>query len=311
MNEPFTWPRYPQSKEDFDALMLAADAAMSDRGLDPPQRPMHLPHLFWEAFEWGGDVFPLSSLAESAGYEGDVLMAKAQRWYRGNYGEKLTSDMVIGFVPVRIGNATWRVRLGVIYGAVQIFVDRNLQNGGVTLGSRGAAATFNSLCAVEDLPQGLVDNIDEAEICQFYQFFLYAHENIRWHSELHSSELFEVARNDYAASTADLLAGRYAHSRWSTQQAVEKTIKGMLTLAGTNFPTSGQRGHNLKHLGNLLEQDHGIRIQPSYLNFAECSPKVRYGEEPSSDGQAMTANHAFLKVVNDIRTSLQIAKIIG
>lgn len=311
MNKPFAWPAYPQNEEDFGSLMRAVDAALSDKGLEPFQRPLHVPRLFWEAFDWSGDVLPSPLLAKSAGYRGEVLMAKAHRWYKQNYGEKLKSDFVVGFVPYKLGNATWRIRLGVIYGAVQILVDRNLQNRGVNLGSRGAAATFNALSAIEDLPQGLVDNISDAEIRRYYLFYIFAYENIQWYTELPASKLFQVARSDYAASTADLLAGRYGQARWGAQQAAEKTIKGLLTNAGSSYPTGGHRGHDLVHLANLLEKNHGIRIQRSHLVAATCSSKVRYGEEPSSHGQAMTANHATLMIFNCIRTSPETAAIVS
>lgn len=310
MNEAFTWPAYPQSEEDFEALMRAVDVTLSDKGFKPSQRPMHVPRLFWEALGWSGDVLPSSSLSESAGYKGEVLMAKAHCWYKQNYGEKLKFEFAVGFVPFRLGNAIWRVRIGVIYGAVQIFIDRNLQNTGVTLASRGAPATYNALSAVEDLPQALVDNIGEAEIKLYHQFYLFAYENLQWHSELPTSELLRVARNDYAASTGDLLAGRYGQARWGAQQAVEKTIKGLLALAGTNYPTGGRRGHDLIYLGDLLDKNHGIRIQHSHLMSAGCSPRLRYGEEPSSEAQAMTANHAVLMVFNCVRTNPEIAAIV-
>ena len=84
-------------------------------------------------------------------------MAKAHAWYERTYGERLNSDWAYGYAPVRLGNALWRVRAGVSYGTVRLFIDRDLQTQGVRLGRRGGApASANVLLDVDGLPQGLI-----------------------------------------------------------------------------------------------------------------------------------------------------------
>jgi HEPN domain-containing protein len=299
--EVFHWPAYPQSEEEFEALMRAIDAKLSSMGLKPSQRPLNVPHLLWEAFGWGGDVCPPKSLAQSEGYEGEVLMAKAHRWYQQNYGEKLKSDLAVGFVPYRLGNAIWRVRLAVIFGSVELFVHRDLRNVGNRLAVGGSTASFNALTAIEDLPQGLANRISAKEAREFLAFYVFAYGSLQWHSELANSELLRVARNDYASSTSDVLAGHYGQARWNAQQAVEKTLKGLLQRAGMNYPTGGRHGHDLIHLTSLLNENQGVRLESSHLIAASCSPKVRYGEVPSSEADALTANHAVLGVFDSFR----------
>jgi HEPN domain-containing protein len=300
MSDRFSWPSYPKNEHEFDALMRAIDEALAARGLTPAQRPLNVPFLLGSALGWSGNVLADADLAKHAGYTGDVLMAKAHRWYEEHYGKKLNIDFGFGAVPYRLANAVWLVRLARTWGTVRIFADRNLLNRG-TDGITSGPASYNALCAVEDLPQPLINSIENEEIARFHRFYIFAHENLQWHSGLTESDLFRAARDDYSASTTDLLSGRYGLARWGAQQAAEKTIKGLLAVGGTNYPTGGRDGHDLIHLANLLRNARGAQIRHSQLVAASCSPRVRYGEELSSEEQALTANHAVLAILDDIR----------
>lgn len=108
----FSWPAYPTTDAEFEALMSAIDAALAAEGLKPFQRPLHVAFKFWEAFGWGGLAIPPRELADLPGFTGDVLMAKSYRWYELGYGAQLKSDMAYGFAPARLGNGVWRVQIG-------------------------------------------------------------------------------------------------------------------------------------------------------------------------------------------------------
>lgn len=92
---------------------------------------------------------------------------------------------------------------------------------------------------------------------------------------------------------------------------MEKTLKGLLTIAGTAYAAGGPNGHNLIHVGRLLDQHHGITINPALLALATCSPKVRYGEEPSTEEQALQANHAVLGMLEQLRRSTRTAGVLS
>lgn len=305
----FTWPKYPSTPAEFEALMSAIDAALVEQGLHPWQRQLHVPKKLWEAFGWHGDICPPKELASQPGFTGQVLMAKAHAWYEHVYGKRLKADMVYGYAPARLGNSTWKVRFGVIFGNVQLFIDRNLSNRGLQLGS--PSASHNVLCGVEELPQGFVDRLSDDSILQHFQFHINTHFALQWRQELPSSELLDMARADYDQSTTDVLAHRNGQARWAAEQAVEKTFKGLLRWAGTPFPTGGPNGHNLKHLAGLLAQHHSISVSSALLDLASCSPKIRYGEEPSTDEQALLANHAVLEILNQLRLNPATAALLN
>lgn len=297
----FSWPAYPTSEAEFEAMMSAIDEALVSDGLHPWQRQFHVARKLWEAFEWSGNVFPAKELAAQPGFTEDVLIAKTHAWYEKVYGERLKSDMVYGYSPARLGNATWKVRFGVIYGSVQLFADRNLANRGISFGP--PSASHNILCAVEDLTQEFADRVSDDALNQHFQFHIRTHQALQWRQQLPCSELLDMARADYDQATSDVLAHRNGQARWAAEQAVEKTIKGLLRWSGTPFPTGGANGHNLKHLAGLLAQHHGITISAALLELASCSPKIRYGDEPSSDEQALIANHAVIEILDQLRVS--------
>lgn len=311
MDNKFTWPTYPQTDSEFDALMRAIDKVLWKKGVEPFRRPIHVSRLFWEAFGWGGRLLPPKELALLPGFDGDILIAKAHRWYENTYGERLKADFAFGYAPVKLGNAIWRVRFGVFFGEVNLFIDRNLENRGITCSSRNGEASYNVLCAVENLTQALVGQLHDTELDKYLHFYKFGLESLMWRNdELPDTELLNTARADYDASTADVLGQRYGQARWGAQQAVEKTIKGLLKIAGTPFPTNGTEGHNLKRLGELLQQHQGITIAPALLDQASCPTRVRYGEDPSTEDQAFQANHAVLGVLDQLRKNPKTATLL-
>lgn len=291
--------------------MSAIDAELAVEGLKPAQRPLRIGFKFWEAFRWSGQVIPPKVLADLPGFTGDILMAKSYRWYELTYGDQLKSDGAYGFAPARLGNSIWRMRAGVTYGTVQFFLDRNLANRGISIGSKGVRASSNVLCSVEGLPQGLADRLPDQALSEYFDFHIFVHENLQWRSSLPRIELLDMARQDYDQSTADVLAHRYGQARWGAQQAVEKILKGLLTIARTPFPTGGPNGHNLRHIAQILKEHHGVAIADVLLDASSCSPKVRYGEEASTGAQALLANHSVLGVMEQFRLSSKIDGIIS
>lgn len=312
MNDKFTWPAYPETVEEFEALMRAVDAALSSEGLKPFQRPLNVPRKFWEAFKWGGNVLPDRQLAQEPGFTGDVLMAKAHEWYEQSYGRKLDADFAFGYAPYRLGNAIWRIRAGLTRGEVALFIDRNVERGGpaIVLGTQGRPAIFNVLAAVEGLPHGLAQRLTDRALDEYADFYVYLLKTLAWRDRLPGDELFRVARADYDQSTADLLAHRYGQSRWGAQQAVEKTIKGILSIAGTKFPRD-RSGHDVLLLADLLARHHDVRLEAAALKTVSCSASVRYGEVVSSESDAYDANHAALHVLEQLSAAENVSRLLA
>lgn len=310
MSNSFLWPKIPETDAEFEALMQAIDGVLAARGLKPAQRPLNVSPLLWEAFGWEGNILPPRELASRPGFRGQVLLAKAYRWYDQIYADKIKMDSSFAHIPVVLGHDIWRARIILIYGTVRMFVDRDLKNRGNRMGSGQNRSTFNILCAVDGLSQDLSTRLSDAELERYAKLTQAAYRALVWREGLPRNDLLTSARGDYSSSTEDVLARRPAQARWASQQAVEKTLKGLLAIAGLAFPTGGPKGHDLLHLAELLERGASIAIDSSDLTAATCSPRVRYGEEPSTEIQALNANHSVLWVLQQLAECPHTASLL-
>ncbi|MFP5426594.1 MAG: HEPN domain-containing protein [Gammaproteobacteria bacterium] len=306
----FSWPAYPSTELEFEELMAAADNALAAEELKPFQRPAHVGRLFWEAFEWGGRMSPPDEMADRPGYQGDVLMAKALRWYTETLGNRLKSYFELGHVPARLAQTIWLVRIANWCGSVEFFLHRNLLNKGSSKGSQTIPPSMNVLTLIDDLPQGLVDRLTDNELEAHFMYHMFAVENIQWLNNLPRTNMLNVAIGDYASSTHELLAHRYPQSRWAAQQCVEKSLKGFLHMAGTPFPKGGKDGHNLSKLAKIFYDEHGVSINPQLIQMAHCSTGTRYQDEPSTEDQAFRANVAALNIFDTLKKSPGVKKIL-
>jgi HEPN domain-containing protein len=311
MSNSFSWPKLPETDTEFEGMMHAIDGVLAARALKPAQRPLNVPSLLWDAFGWEGNILPPREFASRPGFKGQVLLAKAYRWYDQIYADKIKMDSSLAHIPVALGHDIWRARIILVYGRVQMFVDRDLNNRGNRIGSGQNRATFNILCVVEGLSQELSTRLSDAELERYAKLTQGAYRALVWREGLPRIELLATARGDYSASTEDVLARRPTQARWAAQQAVEKTLKGLLSIAGIAFPTGGPRGHDLVHLAELLERSASITINSSDLMAASCSPRVRYGEEPSTETQALNANHAVLRILLQLAECPHSASLLG
>jgi hypothetical protein len=95
----FSWPHLPTTEAEFEELMQAIDSELNSRGFRPAQRPLPVARLLWEAFGWGGNALPPKDLALQLGFEGQILLAKAYRWYDIVYADQLKLDFSLGYGP--------------------------------------------------------------------------------------------------------------------------------------------------------------------------------------------------------------------
>lgn len=298
----FSWAKPLITDSDFQGLMEAIDQALSDEGVKPEFRPIHVGKKLWEAFEWSGRLTPPENLADEPGYQGDILMAKADRWYKQTLGSRLKFFLVLGYIPAKIGNIIWRVRLNEFAGTVNFFLDRNLLNRGSSKGNEMEHPSVNILSLVEDLPQSLVDRLSDEELKRHFNYHMLAVNSLQWRNNLPHTNLLNAAKDDYHSSTQEIMAHSFSQARWAAQQCVEKTLKGILELVDGKYQT-GRNGHNLNILSENIEKTFGLKIHPTLLNNAHCATAARYREEPSTQQQAFQANLAALGIYDTLNNS--------
>lgn len=297
MENLFTWPAYPRNEEEFRNLMLAVDLELTNRGLNPSQRSMHISRLFAEAFNWSGNIFPNKKLVELPGFEGQVLMAKAQKWYEDFYANKL--NMSLESFPIIIRNNLWEMRIPMVYGEVDMFINRNVK----IEKNPNTLNTCNILNLINDFPQAFADDLTKEEIFNIVLKFDLAFKALKWQKDLPDlvspkDNLFSIAKADYESSTSLILRlnkSSYGLSMWASQQAVEKTLKGLLSLGNFAFPTTNN-GHNFTTLQSLIKNNINVDIPTILLDKMNYKPKVRYEETQHKQDLALTANQGVLEL---------------
>lgn len=308
--EKFNFPGYPISELEFESLMKAIDKSLAEEGKKPFQRPLHVGFKLFEAFEWSGKLIPPDKLADEPGYSGDILMAKALRWYKQTHARRLDVFGTIGYVPAKLGSTIWKVRIPVWFGRINFFCDRNVNNRDNYSGNSSAIPSTNILTLVEDLPQGMVDRISDSELIDFHGFFVMAMRSLEWMQNLPNVDLFKLAKDDYDCATQEILNHRYPTARWATQQSVEKLLKGLLSMEKIEYSTKGGAGHDLHKLSQTLYESLGISISKTLIELSSCSARVRYNEDPSTELQAWQANMASLGIYDILSNCKATNKII-
>lgn len=301
--------------------MWGIDGHMHKEGLDIVVRPKNITFLVADAFGQKCGVSPVDELADESGYEGDILIAKARRWYKEVYGDRLTMKWTIGYVPAQLGNALWRVRVPiVVQGECMYFVDKDLGRIGINgtgevlrkdsiLFGEPKPAQVNGFYLIEGLLQAMADRLPDQDLNSFDAFCKETLTGAGCFGRLtRREELLGTAYRDYAASTDNLLNGRLPQSRWDAEQAVEKIIKGLLKTA-TGRPA--QKTHDLKELANSLQPYLTHPIDGTLLDNAAWPTKGRYAEKSTTQDECLRANHVVLKIAKQISEDQKVQVMLS
>jgi hypothetical protein len=222
---------------------------------------------------------------------GDAIL----RWYEGTYGDRLKVDMCPGRIVVLVDGDLYVLRIPRLFGAANFVLTREfLAEPGI---SRGAV-TCNIVQLLEGMTAAKAAGLSDAALSAINVAFgigLPAAYTL----ESTDHELMYTPRRAGAAAIAGLMdqGERYGASKWASLQAAEKVLKTAISIKGAKFKFT----HGLKELSMHLS-DLGIAVDagPLIANI-QCSPKIRYGEEPCTRDQALAAHQASLELVNRLR----------
>ena len=333
ISQRFEWPEgNPNNEAEFERLMRALDKHLAEQKGQPLYRLMgfYIEDALREAgLEGITEAWRLES-ASKPGYAGEPLVAKAYQWYARVYGEKVfgknaAGDMwSVGFIPVKLGNeAVWKVRIPLTMTWPQFVCDAEdfKGSGGKNYVSHDAK-TVNVLRLVENLPPKLIDYMSEAEqggLTTLCETAMCATDWLRRAAKtLAAAEtvaekkraLFQHARQDYVSSTANLLHYNFSQSRWSSTQAIEKIMKGVLGLAGKQYPTNGQDGHNLSMLAGIVKEEIKVTPKQDCVKVAVWPASTRYDDTKTTLDECLQANHAVLKIAEQFSRDKTVIRML-
>jgi hypothetical protein len=298
--DDWTWASRPTNEIEYDAMMISLDQHLADCGLEPAQRGLNAVRLVSMRLGLSGTAVPHMGAQRTPAFGPTDLLGRVHDWYDVNYATRMNLDMSPGTVVFKMRGTLWRLRLPKVYGSVDMFLARALDNGGIQVG-RGRPATHNLLTSVEDLTQALADKLSDDDLRSVSRAWQRGWGGLSWLDAVEGPSMFEQARNDYRHSVNALTPGKaFADTWYASAQCVEKCIKGLLARAGHSFPTSAKEGHNLPLLGKLLIDRMNARLASADLQVIDCPSKVRYGGVSVSSSQALAIHEAALRVLSGL-----------
>lgn len=313
----------PSNETEFDRLMWALDNHLAEKVGQPQNRLMGFyieDALRRAGLECGARYVWGSDSVNKPGYEGEVLVAKAYQWYEQVYGEKVFGRNAVadrwstGFFPAKLGNgAAWKVRIPLIFGCPRFVWDpEDFEKSGQSSHVSHEAEHVNILRLIENLPVKLVGFVSEEEQSGLITLCATALHGTRWLRDAakKSLVLFQHARQDYVSSTANLLSYNYSQSRWSSSQAIEKIMKGVLGMAGKNYPQKGSKGHDLDILARVMEKELNVVPSEDCLNIGMWPASARYDDTETTLGECLRANHAVLKIAQQLSEDTRVKRLL-
>jgi len=300
--DSWTWPERPKSADAFGEMMSSLDQHLAVHGLMPHQRGLNAARLVSMALHLSGTPFLGGGNDRGEPFSPRDLLARVFDWYRDSYGDRNNVDFSLGYVVWPLRGTYWTIQIPGCYGIVQPFLDRDLQNAGQSIGSASQPATYNVLTGIKGLTQVYANQLRDEELRQLGNAYARGYVAMAALDEMRGHDLFDQAKGDYRHSVEALSEGRtLSKARWDNAQCAEKVFKALLGRAGHTFPTSGSRGHDIVHLGELVAKDLGVTIPTGMLRTIHCPPSVRYGEITIDMNEAWTSHVALLDALAALR----------
>jgi HEPN domain-containing protein len=216
-------------------------------------------------------------------------------WYKRTYATRLNIDMTVGRTIVDLDGDLYVLVIPRIFGGARFGISRTfIPKTGIQRGP----VLCNIIQLVEEMTPAkaalLTDEALAALNIAFERGF-----SASYTLENTGHELVGFARGDVVIAVNALMErhGRYGASKWASLQAAEKLLKAATALEGGTFPLS----HDLARLSSVLNKA-GIPFDaPELLAAIQCTPAIRYGDEPCTQDEALAAHQASLELVNRLR----------
>lgn len=291
--------------EDFDAAMADADNHLRDRGVAIPARPLQAIPVIAELLKISAEI-PINGGPIDGEISAATLYSHVNRWYQEHYGERLKTRLGPGAIAVHIRGEAWKATLPLVYGSVEFTIDRRLSakptESSLRVNNCGAMPRHNVLDSIQLLPTGLAASLRDDELRGVFEEFIFAFQVL--------GDLVSHCRNDVLLRSAftdldvavDKLCGDspdYGLSRWSSLQFTEKALKSALQRAGMAY----SKTHMLNHLAKVGADAGVFALAPQWLSDIQCSAGIRYGEQPTSLEEAMTAHRSSIRAVSALSSS--------
>lgn len=296
--DQWTWPKRPTNASEYNEMMLSLDIHLAKQGLVPAQRSLQASRLVSMALKLGGIPFLGHNIQRGKPFSVTDLGPRVFDWYNETYGELNKIDWSPGSGVLELRATYWRLKMPFIQGASKVFIDKDLTKGQTGNVLQRGPTSCNVLHHFVGMTPAFASSLAPAELTRALEGFMRVYHATGWLTQVAGSGLFEQAVGDYNHSVDALMDGAaLGKARWDTSQCAEKTFKGLLDRVGQTFPKDPKLGHNISHLGGMVQTHFSYTFSPTDLATIQCPPAVRYGEKTTSRQEAYNAHQALISVL--------------
>ncbi|WP_309663169.1 HEPN domain-containing protein [Sphingomonas sp.] len=280
---------------EFEAMMCKIDAGFVKNGTKITARPLIAAR---EVSLKYGIAIPITDPVPGSAPELKRYAALSngiQRWYKDAYGDRLNVDMSPGRVVLNLDGDLYQMTLLRFWGTGEIIVTRQFIS---PENDPRRGFRLNLVQLIDHMTEPKARTLSDKALRSMIELFpigLAA----AYHLEAGSAHpLIKIAQSDMKTAVSKLMdrGEHFGDSKWATLQAAEKCFKASLDVRGG----TPDRTHKLRELRDDLAK-FGVTIAtPSLIDAIQCSPSIRYGDEPCSMEEALAAHHAVLRLVVEL-----------
>lgn len=285
------WKGRPATETDFEAMMASLDAYLAKHDVPPHQR----------AFAGKGLVIrmlnisvPLAGSIFGIGADDmDPTVGGVSKWFDALYEKRFNRHFDSRSFVFDLRGTLWRMRVGIVFGSVRLFLDKNWSN----TGGPPIEKSLNLLHGIDDFTPAYAARLSQADFDTIGPAIEMGLPALDALDGFNQHTLFDLARLDYAHSVDALVSGiAWNKAWWETAQTAEKIMKGMLDMEKQKYPR-GQDGHIIPKVGDAFGKYFGVSLPGDLLQAIDCKPAVRYGDEEAARRSAFDAHVALLRLL--------------
>lgn len=285
------WKTKPSTDADFEAMMASLDTYLASKDVLPHQRAFTgkslVARMLNISVPLAGSIFGIGA------DDMDPTVGGVSKWFEALYEKRFNRHFDSRSFVFDLRGTLWRMRVGVVFGSVQLFLDKNWSNtGGLPIDR-----SLNLLHSIDDFTPAYAARLSQIDFDAIGPAIDFGIPGIEALDSFNQHALFDLARLDYAHSVDALVSGiAWNKAWWETAQTAEKIMKGMLDMAKQKYPR-GQDGHIIPKVGEAFGKYFGVSLPADLLLAIDCKPAVRYGDEEATRKSAFAAHIALLKLL--------------
>ena len=285
------WKTRPSTDAEFEAMMVSLDSYLAAREVLPHQRSFAgkslVARMLNISVPLAGSIFGIGA------DELDPTLKRVSEWFQAVYEKRFNPHFDARSFAFDVRGTLWRMKIGVIMGAPQIFLDKDWSNtGGLPIEN-----SLNLIHGIEDFTEAAAASLTLAEFDSIDADIRLGIPALHAMDEFTGHTMFDLARLDYAHSIDALISGiAWSKAWWDTAQTAEKIMKGLLKME-RQPDLDRKKGHIIPFVGKAFGDYFGVTLPADLLQAIDCKADVRYGDEEATREDAVAAHVALLKLL--------------